>query len=349
MQGSRQARPASSRGLSLSKPGFGTTNKSSSPGRGALSPVTWSKSLVQNGANVRAFVRYNSRNDPGLLSLLPPEIFSQIEVIAGDLRDLSAVKAAMSGVSHVFHLGALIAIPYSYLHPAEVVETNVIGTLNVLLAGRELGTERIVHTSTSEVYGTALRVPIDEEHPLQGQSPYSASKIGADKIAESFYLSYGLPVVTLRPFNTYGPRQSARAVIPTIISQALTRDVIKLGNLDARRDLTYVTDTVAGFLRAAQTPGVEGETFNLGVGHDVTIAELADKIIALIGRPVTIEADAARLRPVKSEVQRLLSDNRKAQALLDWQPQVSFEDGLRQTIDWVSANLPCFRPDQYTV
>ncbi len=209
------------------------------------------ESLANQGAQVRAFVRYNSRGDWGLLKLLPDDLLDQIEVIAGDFRDLSGLKAAMQGVSHVFHLGALIAIPYSYLHPAEVVETNVIGTLNVLLAGRELGVERIVHTSTSEVYGTALRVPIDETHPLQGQSPYSASKIGADKIAESFFRSYNLPVVTVRPFNTYGPRQSTRAVIPTIITQALTQEVVHLGNLDAKRDLTYVADTVAGFLSAA--------------------------------------------------------------------------------------------------
>ncbi len=305
--------------------------------------------LVRQGAKVRAFVRYNSRNDPGLLSLLPPDALAQVEIIAGDIRDLPAVTAAMRGVSHVLHLGALIAIPYSYLHPAEVVESNVIGTLNVLLAGRETGVERIVHTSTSEVYGTALRVPIDEEHPLQGQSPYSASKIGADKLAESFYRSFDLPVVTLRPFNTYGPRQSARAVIPTIISQALTRDLIKLGNLDARRDLTFVTDTVAGFRRAAETPGVEGETFNLGVGEDVTVGQLAHQIIALVGRPVRIELDAARLRPAKSEVQRLLSDNRKARERLGWQPQVALAEGLQRTIAWVQANLPRFRPDQYTV
>jgi dTDP-glucose 4,6-dehydratase len=307
------------------------------------------ETLVQQGARVRAFVRYNSRNDPGLLALLQPDVLQQVEIIAGDIRDLSAITAAMRGVSHVFHLGALIAIPYSYLHPAEVVETNVMGTLNVLLAGRELGVPRIIHTSTSEVYGTALRVPIDETHPLQGQSPYSASKIGADKIAESFYLSYNLPVVTVRPFNTYGPRQSARAVIPTIISQALTKDVIRLGNLEARRDLTYVADTVAGFLRAAETPGVEGETFNLGAGREVTIGELAHQIIALVGRPVTIELDAARLRPQKSEVQRLLSDNRKARHGIGWQPQISLEEGLHQTIAWVQANLHRFRPDQYTV
>ena len=214
------------------------------------------EALVQNGADVRAFVRYNSRGDPGLLSMLSPEVFGILEVIAGDLRDLPALLSASRDVEIIFHLGALIAIPYSYKHPAEVVESNVLGTMNVLLAGRDNGVARIVHTSTSEVYGTALRVPIDENHPLHGQSPYSASKIGADKLAESFYCAYDLPVVTLRPFNTYGPRQSARAVIPTIITQVLTKDVINLGNLDARRDFTYVSDTVEGFMRAAMTPGI---------------------------------------------------------------------------------------------
>jgi dTDP-glucose 4,6-dehydratase len=307
------------------------------------------ETLVQRGAQVRAFVRYNSRGDPGLLSLLPPEVFAQLDVVAGDLRDLPAVQTAMQGVSHVFHLGALIAIPYSYVHPAEVVETNVIGTLNILLAGRTSGAQRIVHTSTSEVYGTALRVPIDETHPLQGQSPYSASKIGADKLAESFYRSYDLPVVTLRPFNTYGPRQSARAVIPTIITQALTQDSIKLGNLEARRDLTFVSDTVAGFLKVAETPGVEGETFNLGAGHEVTVAELAQEILALVGRPVEIVVDSARLRPPKSEVQRLLSDNSLARQRLGWTPQVGLSAGLRRTIDWIAANLERYRPTQYQV
>lgn len=307
------------------------------------------ETLVRQGANVRTFVRYNSRSDPGLLTLLPEDVIQQVEIVAGDLRDLTAVTAAMCGISYVFHLGALIAIPYSYLHPAEVVETNVTGTLNVLLAGRECGVERIVHTSTSEVYGTALRVPIDEEHPLQGQSPYSASKIAADKIAESFYCSFDLPVVTLRPFNTYGPRQSARAVIPTIISQALTQDIVRLGNLDSRRDLTYVADTVSGFLKVAETPSVEGETFNLGVGSDVTIGELAHLIIDLVGRPVEIFLDPDRLRPEKSEVQRLLSDNRKADERLGWQPQVSLKEGLHRTIEWVSANLERYQPNQYAV
>ncbi len=307
------------------------------------------EALVESGAEVRAFVRYTSRGDWGLLSELPSATLEHVEVVAGDLRDLPAVIQAMKGVSRVFHLGALIAIPYSYLHPAEVVETNVMGTLNILLAGREVGVERIVHTSTSEVYGTALRVPIDENHPLQGQSPYSASKIGADKIVESFYLSYDLPVVTLRPFNTYGPRQSTRAVIPTIITQALTRDTVRLGNLEARRDLTYVTDTVSGFLRVAETPGVEGQTFNLGVGEDISIGELAESILSLIGRPVRIEVDTSRLRPAKSEVQRLLSDNSRAREAIGWVPQVALREGLQRTIAWMQAHLSRYRPDVYQI
>lgn len=307
------------------------------------------ETLIQQKAKVRAFVRYNSRGDPGLLSLLPGHILRQLQVIAGDLRDLPAVQDAVKGVSHIFHLGALIAIPYSYVHPVEVVETNVIGTLNVLLAGRESGVARIVHTSTSEVYGTAIRVPIDEDHPLQGQSPYSASKIGADKLAESFYRSYDLPVVTLRPFNTYGPRQSARAVIPTIITQVLTQDVLHLGNLEARRDLTYVSDTVAGFLRAAQTTGIEGGTYNLGTGSEVSIRELAEKIVSLIKKPVEIEIDTARLRPEKSEVQRLLSDNRRAQDRLGWTPEIELEEGLSRTIDWIKDHLKLYNPEQYQI
>jgi dTDP-glucose 4,6-dehydratase len=307
------------------------------------------EALLAQGARLRAFVRYNSRGDPGILTMLPPKAFQQLEVIAGDLRDLPAVQSAMQGVSVVFHLGALIAIPYSYRHPAEVVETNVLGTLNVLLAAREHKLERLVHTSTSEVYGTALRVPIDETHPQQGQSPYSASKIGADKLAESFYRSFDLPVVTVRPFNTYGPRQSARAVIPTIITQALTQDVVYLGNLDTRRDLTYVTDMVAGFLKAAETPSVEGETINLGFGREVRISELAEMILAQVGRPVRIEMDTQRLRPEKSEVQRLLADNRLARKRLGWEPSVTLTDGLQQTIAWIRQHLDLYRPGVYTI
>lgn len=306
-----------------------------------------SETLVQAGARVRAFVRYTSRGDWGLLSMLPPDIRQEIEVSAGDIRDLEAMRKAMQGISHVFHLGALIAIPYSYVHPAEVVETNVIGTLNVLLAAQDSGVARVIHTSTSEVYGTALRVPIDESHPLQGQSPYSASKIGADKLAESFYRSFGVPVVTLRPFNTYGPRQSTRAVIPTIITQALTQPAIQLGNLDAKRDLTFVSDTVAGYLRVGEALDVEGETFNLGTGREVRIIDLAQEIIRQLGKEIEIVIDPSRLRPEKSEVQRLLSDNRLAQARLGWQPQVSLEEGLTHTIRWVANHLNLYRPESY--
>lgn len=300
------------------------------------------ETLTGQGARVRAFVRYNSRNDPGLLKMLPASLLANIEVIGGDLRDLTALQTAMNGTSHVFHLGALIAIPYSYLHPAEVVEANIIGTMNMLLAAREQGVERLVHTSTSEVYGTALRVPIDETHPLQGQSPYSASKIGADKLAESFYLSYNLPVVTLRPFNTFGPRQSARAVIPALITQALTQHTIHLGNLDARRDFTYVSDTVAGFLKIAQTPGVEGQTLNLGTGREIRIGDLVQRVLALVDHPVEVVIDPSRLRPEKSEVQRLISDNRLALQKIGWSPQVSFEDGLGKTFEWIKEHLSMY-------
>jgi len=305
--------------------------------------------LVEQGAIVRAMVRYNSRGDPGLLTMLSGELFSQLQIIKGDLRDLPTMQQAMRGVTHVFHLGALIAIPYSYLHPSDVVETNVIGTLNALLAARETGVERIIHTSTSEVYGTAIKVPIDENHPLQGQSPYSASKIGADKLAESFYRSYDLPVVTLRPFNTYGPRQSARAVIPTIISQAITQDFIRLGNQDARRDLTFVSDTVAGFIRVAQVPGIEGQTFNLGTGTEVRVGDLVEEIIQLVGKPVKVEIDPTRLRPEKSEVGRLLSDNSLARSRLGWEPRVPLKAGLRKTIEWISDHIEMYRPGQYQV
>jgi len=305
------------------------------------------ETLVAAGAQVRALVHYNSRGDPGLLSLTPPETLAQVELLSGDLRDLPVVSAAMRDVEIVFHLGALIAIPYSYSHPADVVQTNVLGTLNVLQAARDNRVARLVHTSTSEVYGTALHEPIDEEHPLQGQSPYSASKIGADKLAESFYCSYNLPVVTLRPFNTYGPRQSARAVIPTIITQALTGDVVHLGNLDACRDFTYVSDTVAGFLCAGQVPGIEGRTFNLGVGSKIRIGDLADIILGLVGRPVRIEVDTARLRPEKSEVRNLISDNRRARSELGWVPQVDLPTGLAQTTEWIAGHLSLYRPKQY--
>jgi len=303
--------------------------------------------LVEAGASVRAFVRYNSRADPGLLQMASPETISRLELIGGDLRDLDAVRKAVEGCELVFHLGALISIPYSYLHPVEVAESNFIGTLNVLIACRDFGVRRLLHTSTSEVYGTALRDTIDESHPLQGQSPYSASKIGADKLAESFYCAYELPVVTVRPFNTYGPRQSARAVIPTIITQAIARNTIHLGSTSTIRDFTYVGDTVNGFLCAAIAKDVDGCTFNLGTGHAIRIGDLAERIIQKVGTQVKVEVDAARLRPQKSEVKRLLSNNALARERLDWNPTVDLDDGLDKTIAWIRENLNHYRVGIY--
>lgn len=305
--------------------------------------------LLAEGAQVRVFVRYNSRNDIGLLQLLAPEIRTQLEVVRGDLRDAEAVRGAVVGVDTIFHLGALIAIPYSYLHPQDVIETNVMGTLNVLTAARHSQVRRVVHTSTSEVYGTAQYVPIDENHPLQGQSPYSASKIGADKIAESYFRSFDVPVATLRPFNTYGPRQSARAIIPTIITQALTRQEIHLGSLSPTRDFTFVSDTVAGFLAVATTDEAIGQEFNLGSGTTISVGELAHKIFALLGKEPRIISDAQRLRPLKSEVMKLHASNQKAFQLLGWQPQVSLEEGLTQTINWISEHLELYDPKNYSV
>ncbi|MDQ6692921.1 MAG: GDP-mannose 4,6-dehydratase [Chloroflexota bacterium] len=305
--------------------------------------------LVHEGASVRAFVHYNSRADWGLLEWLAPDILSSIEIAFGDLKDPDAVRTVIEGREVVFHLGALIAIPYSYKNPVDVVQANLIGTLNVLTASRSTKVERMVQVSTSEVYGTARYAPIDEEHPLHGQSPYSASKIGADKLAESFYCSFDLPVVTLRPFNTYGPRQSARAVIPTIITQALTSDVVRLGALSPTRDLTFVHDTVRGFLLAGSVSGIEGETINLGTGQEVSIGGLAERIIALVGRSVTLEADPARLRPEKSEVLRLIADNRKAALRLGWTPTVSLDEGLELTIEAVRGSLSRYKPAVYNV
>ncbi len=303
--------------------------------------------LVAKGAKVRAFVHYNSRGDPGLLRLLSKEILSCVELLAGDLRDLQAVRQAVEGNQTVFHLGASISIPYSYRHPAEVAETNLIGTLNVLLACRDLKVERLVHTSSSEAYGTAQYVPINENHPLHGQSPYAATKIGADKLAESFYCAYNLPVVTVRPFNTYGPRQSARAVIPTIITQALSGLEIRLGNLDTKRDFTYVDDTLQGFLRAAEANGVEGQTFNLGTGEAIRIGELVDRIIQKLDRKVRAITDPARLRPKGSEVLHLISDNRLARDKLMWQPSVSLDEGIERTINWIRDHLDLYRVGAY--
>ena len=305
--------------------------------------------LLAEGARVRAFVRYTSRADTGYLRFAPPELSGALEIASGDLREWHTMRQAVQGCSIVLHLGALISIPYSYQHPYEVAEVNFMGTLNILMACRELGVRRLVHTSTSEVYGTARRVPIDESHPLQGQSPYSASKIGADKLAESFFCSYDLPVVTVRPFNTFGPRQTARAVIPAIISQALTKDTIQLGNLSTKRDFTYVSDTVQGFLCAAEAPSVEGQVFNLGTGQEIAIGEIAQKIIRMVGKPAppAIEVDPERLRPEPSEVMRLLSDHSLARERLGWKPEVSLDQGLEQTIAWVREHPELYRAGRY--
>lgn len=305
--------------------------------------------LIAKKAKVRAFVRYTSAGNVGLLRYLPKEMFERVEIIRGDLRDPAAVLKAMTGCDFVFHLGALIAIPYSYVHPREVVDTNVMGTLNLLEAARLAKPKRIIHTSTSEVYGTAKFVPITEEHPLQGQSPYSASKIGADKLAESYYRSFDTPVVTIRPFNTYGPRQSTRAVIPTIITQALTCSEVSLGSLSPTRDFTYVQDTVRGFMCAAEAEGILGREINLGTNNEISIGTLAEKIASLIGSKVSIRCEEQRLRPVKSEVERLHADNSLALKLMRWQPEVSLDQGLQQTIDWIKQNPNHYQLDEYHV
>ncbi|MEM9366197.1 MAG: SDR family NAD(P)-dependent oxidoreductase [Planctomycetota bacterium] len=305
------------------------------------------ETLVRRGANVCAMVRYGSSNHHGWLQDSP--FAGDLEVIAGDIRDAGNVRRAMDGCDVVLHLAALIAIPYSYVAPDSYVRTNIDGTLNVLEAARTLGTPRVVHTSTSEVYGTAMRVPIDEEHPLQGQSPYSATKIAADKLAESYYRSFDLPVVTIRPFNTFGPRQSTRAVLPTIITQALTGDTIKLGATTPTRDLTFVADTVEGFLCGASESGIEGETINLGTGSEISIGDLAAMVCRLCGADCEVICDDERLRPPKSEVNRLLSDNGRAKRLMNWQPERTLEQGVLETIEWMKGNLSHFRAGQYTV
>lgn len=304
------------------------------------------ETLVQQGAQVRAFVRYTSRGELGLLRFLPSAILSEIELVFGDLRDAEAIEQAAKRADLIYHLGALISIPYSYLHPVEVVQTNILGTLNVLQACRKFDC-RLIHTSSSEVYGTALKVPIDETHPLQGQSPYSASKIGADKLVESYYRSFGVRAVTIRPFNTYGPGQSARAVIPTIITQALTKQTVYLGNLDALRDFTYVDDTVDAFIKAGQTDGIDGETFNLGSGSEISIRDLAAHIFDLIGTTPEVEVDDERIRPALSEVQRLLADNSKARHVLAWSPQVDLREGLSRTIQWIREHLDFYHIGHY--
>jgi dTDP-glucose 4,6-dehydratase len=305
--------------------------------------------LVRLGHRVRVLVRYNARDDRGHIDDLPRDVQAEIEVVRGDLKDPQAVAGAVEGREVVYHLGALIAIPYSYQHPHDVVQTNVVGTAHVLDACRRSSQlERVVLTSTSEVYGTARYVPIDEKHPLRGQSPYAATKIGADALGESYHRAFGLPVSILRPFNTFGPRQSARAIIPTIISQALTRPVVKLGRLDPRRDLTYVKDTAEGFVAIASCEAAVGQVVNIGRGDDVTIGDLVEKIGVILGKPIEVETETERVRPAASEVERLLAGTALAQTLWGWTPQYTLEEGLAETIAWIRDHLDRFRPDVYT-
>lgn len=312
--------------------------------------------LVRQGYDVKAFVLYNSFNSWGWLDHAPQEIKESLEIFSGDIRDPYGVRSAMKGCEAVLHLAALIAIPYSYHSPATYVETNITGTLNVLQAARELELKKIVHTSTSEVYGTARYVPITEDHPLQGQSPYSASKIGADQMAFSFYTSFQQPVSIIRPFNTYGPRQSARAVIPTVISQiANGRERIRLGALHPTRDFNFIKDTVRGFVSVLEADSTIGEVVNIGSNYEISVGDTVKLIAEVMGRQVAVEQDGQRLRPEKSEVERLWADNAKAKALTGWEPQYGGREGLKrglaETAEWFmkKENLNQYKADFYNI
>ena len=306
--------------------------------------------LVKKGYSVRAFSFYNSFNRWGWLDTLPKDIMDNVEVFTGDIRDPNGVREAMQGIEEVFHLAALIAIPFSYHSPDSYVDTNIKGTLNVLQAARDKELERVLVTSTSEVYGTAQYVPIDEKHPFQGQSPYSATKIGADRLAESFYRSFDLPVSIVRPFNTYGPRQSARAVIPTIISQLLSgKSEIKLGSLTPTRDFNYVKDTAAGFIAIAESDKTVGQEINIATQKEISIGELADEIIMQINPSAKIICDEQRVRPNKSEVNRLLGSNEKIKELTNWSPRYTLSEGISETIEWIKNNINEYKTDIYNL
>lgn len=308
------------------------------------------EALLEKGADIRAFVKYNGRGDWGMLSDIPSESQKSIEVVAGDIRDPFFVRKSVLGCDYVFHLAALIGIPYSYVAPSDYVSVNVQGTVNVLQACLDERIPRLVHASTSETYGTAQYVPMDEKHPLQGQSPYSASKIGADKMVESYFRSFDLPVVTVRPFNTFGPRQSARAFIPTVITQALRQDKIIIGSLEPVRDLTFVKDTVEGFIKVGLCDKALGRVINLGVGSGSTIGDVIKTIFKILGREgMPIEKDMLRGRPAKSEVMRLISDNTIARELCGWESKYDLEMGLSETVTWMKNNLDRYRPDVYAV
>jgi NAD dependent epimerase/dehydratase len=314
------------------------------------------EALVGHGANVRAFVCYNSFNSWGWLDQIDSHVLDSVEVFAGDVRDSNGVRVATEGCQVVLHLAALIAIPYSYHSPDSYVETNIRGTLNVVQAARDLGVQRVIHTSTSETYGTALYVPIDEEHPLQGQSPYSATKIGADQIALSYFRSFGTPIGVIRPFNTYGPRQSARAVIPTIISQVASgMKEIRLGALHPTRDFSYVADTVRGFIAMAESEQAVGEVINIGSNHEISVGDTAQLILEVMGQNVGIVCDHERVRPEDSEVDRLWASNEKARQLLGWTPDYAGREGLRrgigETVEWFRdpRNLRHYKPGLYNL
>lgn len=304
--------------------------------------------LVQEGYDVKAFVHYNSSNRWGWLDGISKK--NEIEVVAGDIRDMDSVLAAMQGCDTVFHLAALIGIPYSYVSPQAYIKTNIDGTYNVLQAARQLQTQNVLVTSTSETYGTAQYVPIDELHPMVGQSPYSATKIGADQLAISYFKSFDLPVKIVRPFNTYGPRQSARAIIPTVISQILSgKTELKLGNLTPTRDLTFVKDTANGFLQIAKADGLVGEMTNIGMSEEISIGDLVKLIARIIGAEVRIVSDEQRIRPDKSEVERLFCNNSKILASTNWKPNYTLESGLTETVEWIKSNLAYFKSDIYNV
>ena len=306
--------------------------------------------LIKNGSRVKALVHYNSRNDIGNLGFLDKNLLESVEIVWGDVTDEGMVRNAVKGCEYVFHLAALIGIPYSYVAPSSYINTNIKGTLNVLEAVKDFDVSKMVTTSTSECYGTALYEPIDESHPLQGQSPYSASKIGADKIAESYYRSFDVPVATIRPFNTYGPRQSDRAVIPTIIKQLLMKkNTISLGALSPCRDLTFVKDTVEGFIQIAENPATIGETINIGNGETISIGDLAAKLIEMINPDVEILSKEERLRPQKSEVMKLICNNKKAKELVGWEPKITLKKGLERTIEFIKDHRHLYSGDRYTV
>lgn len=307
------------------------------------------ETLARRGASVTAFLRYNSRGSRGSLDFIVKELRSDIRIIMGDIKDPDAMRKAVKGQEVVFHLAALIGIPYSYVHPIDYVQTNVVGTSHLLSACLHHNVEKIVHTSTSEVYGTARYVPIDEDHPLQGQSPYSASKIAADQIAGSFFCSFDLPVAIIRPFNTYGPRQPARAVVPTIITQALQSQTVQLGALTPTRDLTYVGDTVDGFIQVAESPAALGQVTNIGSAAEISIDALAHLIFELMDKHPNLVVEEQRLRPGRSEVNRLLANNEKAAERCGWSPRTPLKQGLQETIEWVRRNLWFYRVESYHV